>query len=130
MRITKGLLENQEPLLVRTELLSTRDALLELPTGGIDVGAARVADGGLHANVGQPADEVLRTKLRRGPELGPLDLVELNEVHVCERSLAEVAQCLKLALRVVDAPNQGVFIRGSPPGLVDVLAHDVIEVDK
>lgn len=47
-----------------------------------------------------------------------------------ERSLAEVTQRLELALRVVNAAYQGILVGGTAPCLVDVLTHDIVEVDE
>ncbi len=35
-----------------------------------------------------------------------------------------------LVVTVVDAPDEGILIAWTPTGLVDVLVHDVVEVDE
>ena len=109
---------------------SSDDALPELTTCGINVRAAGVSDGGLNTHRGEPPYEVLSTKIGRRSELGPLDLVELDEVDVRERALAEITERLELGIGVVDATNEGILIGGASSGLVDVLSHHVVEVDE
>ena len=45
-------------------------------------------------------------------------------------ALAEVAQCVELLARVVDATDERVLVGGTATGLVHVLAHGVVQVDQ
>ena len=43
---------------------------------------------------------------------------------------AKIAEGSDLVVTVVDAPDEGILIAWTPTGLVDVLVHDVVEVDE
>ena len=45
-------------------------------------------------------------------------------------STAEIAKGSKLVFRVVYATNKGILIGGTPSGLLDIFAHDVVQMEK
>lgn len=54
-------------------------------------------------------------------------MVELDDIDVRKVVLAEITEGSKFRIGVVDSLDEGVFVRGAPPGLINVLAHHVIE---
>ena len=101
--------------------------LRKLTARGVDVIAARVPDGGLDANLGEPANKLIGTLLRGGLELGSLEVVELNQVDVSKGPAGEVAKGLELGVVVVHATNEGVLVGWSSASGLDVLAHDLVK---
>lgn len=101
--------------------------LRQLATGGIDVVAARVADRGLDANLSKATHELLGTLGGGGLELGALEVIELDEVHMGKRATREVAQGVKLEVVVVDSPDEGVLVGRPAAGGLDVLGHGVMQ---
>ena len=104
--------------------------LLQLATGGIDISATGIADGGLDADASKRVEEVLSLALGRRLELRAGDLVQLNKIHVGQRVAAEVAESVHLVARVVHAADEGVLIGRSAAGAVDVLAHGSVKVEQ
>ena len=101
--------------------------LRELPTGGVDVIAARVSNGCLYAHLGESADKELGALLSGGLEPGVLKVVQLNEVDVSKGSSREVAECLELSVVVVHTTDKGVLVRRPSARGLNVLPHDVVE---
>lgn len=102
----------------------------ELSACSVDVRASRVPNCRLDANVTKPADELLCPEVGRGEEFGALHVIELDDVDVRKIVLAEVAKGSELGVGIVDALDECVLVRGAPSGLVNVLAHHVIEAKK
>lgn len=114
----------------KDESSHTIDVLFELPASGIDVCAARVPNGCLHAHGVEPTDELLRASVGCRAELAALHLVEFDQVHVGQVVPTEVTEGGKLLLAVVDTLDECIFVGGPAPRLVHVFAHDVIEVEQ
>ena len=106
----------QTPLCVLLDL----ETLLQLTTGGINIIAARITDRGLDATRLKAALKILDLMNRRRLERAALDVVKLNQVNVAQRSLAEVAECLHLGIRIVDAFDHGVLIGRAAASLLGV----------
>ena len=110
--------------------LGNGEALFQLAAGGIDVTAARVADGGLDAVHDETALQGLDLLDRRGFEWAVGDVVQLNEVDVAERPLAEVDQGLHLGVCVVHAVDHRVLIARPPSGLLGVGLQGLMEAEE
>ena len=104
------------------------DALTQLAAGGIDVGAAGVADRRLDAHAGEAVDELLGLLGRRRLEGGARDLIQLDDVDVAERPAAEIAERIDFLIGVVHAADQSILVGRAPAGLVDVFAERRVEV--
>ena len=101
--------------------------LRKLAAGRIDIRATRVANRGLNANGGKRTNEEFGLLGGGGLELGALEVVELDEVHVCESAAREVAERVELVGVVVHAADEGVLVRGPASGLLDVLLHGLVK---
>lgn len=101
--------------------------LRKLAAGRINVRATRVANRGLNANGGKRTNEKLGLLGGGGLELGALEVVELDEVHVREGAAREVAEGIELVGVVIHAADEGVLVRGPASGLLDVLLHDLVK---
>lgn len=104
--------------------------LLELAACGIDVAAAGIPDRGLYPARLQPALEFLDLFDGRRLEGAVGDVVELDEVHVAERSLTEVAECLHLRVRIVYPFDHGKFVCRAPSRLLGVFLERFVEAKK
>ena len=80
--------------------------------------------------MGERVHEVLGAFLGGRLELGAGDIVQLDDIHVRERVLAEVAEGGHLVTRVVDASDEGILVGRAPAGAVDVLPHYGVEVEQ
>ena len=49
---------------------------------------------------------------------------------MCKGSTTEIAKGSKLVFRVVYTSNKGVFIGRTPPGLLDIFSHDVVQMEE
>ena len=101
--------------------------LRKLTARGVDVIATRVPDGGLDANLSKPANKLIGALLRGGLELGPLEVVELDQIDVSKGPAGEVAKGLELGVIVVHATNEGVLVGWPSASGLDVLAHDLMK---
>ena len=101
--------------------------LRKLAACGVDVVAARVPDGGLDANLGEPANKLIGTLLRGGLELGSLEVIELNQVDVSKGPASEVAKGLELGVIVVHTTNEGILVGRPSAGGLDILAHNLMK---
>lgn len=101
--------------------------LLQLSTGSVDIVAARVADGCLHAVHLQALLERLDLLHGGGLHEGGGRVVQRDEVDVAERAAAEVDQGFHLGVRVVDSLNHGELIGGAAAGFFDVLLNGLME---
>ena len=63
-------------------------------------------------------------------EFRTLNLIKLNDVNVAKRSTTEVSQGSKLIVRIVNAFDQRIFIRWTTTGLIDILTHNVVQVNQ
>ena len=99
------------------------EALLELAASSVDIVAARVTDGGLNTTGLKTTLKVFNLMNRRRLERTALDIVELNQIDMAQRALAEVTECLHLGVGVIDALDHGVFVRRSAAGLFGVGAE-------
>ena len=106
----------QTPLCVLLDL----ETLLQLTAGGINIIAARITDRGLDATRLKAVLKILDLMNRRRLERAALDIVKLDQVDVTQRSLTEVAKCLHLGIRIVDAFDHGVLIGRAAASLLGV----------
>ena len=106
------------------------DALLELAAGGIDIGAAGVSDRGLDTARGEHLLQLLDLLDGGGAEGAVGDVVQLDEVHVAERALAEVAKGEHLGVSVVHAVDHRVLVRGAATGLLDIILQRLMQAQK
>ena len=67
---------------------------------------------------------------RRRLERTALDIVELNQIDMAQRALAEVTECLHLGVGVIDALDHGVFVRRSAAGLFGVELKSLVKAQK
>ena len=104
--------------------------MLQLATGCVNVLTARLSDGCLDANACKTPDEFSRTSIRGRLEARALDLVELDDVDVCEIVTTEVAESAKLILGVVDSPDECILIGRSTTRLVNVFTHHLIQMQE
>ena len=63
-------------------------------------------------------------------ELRILNLVKLNDVNMAKCSSTEVSQGSKLIVGIVNAFDQRIFIRWTTTGLIDILTHNVVQVNQ
>lgn len=106
------------------------EALLQLTAGGINIIAARITDRGLDATRLKAALKILNLMNRRRLERAALDVVKLNQVNVAQRSLAEVAECLHLGIRIVDAFDHGILIGRAAASLLGVELKRLVQAEQ
>lgn len=102
-------------------------ALFELAAGCIDIAPSRIANRCLNTVHGKTALEGLDLLDRRRAERAVGDVVELDEVDVAERSLAEVDKRLHFRIGIVDTVDHREFVRRPTPGLLGVLLQRLME---
>lgn len=101
--------------------------LLELSARGVDVVAAGVADRRLDAVHLQALLQGLDFFHRRRLHQAAGRVVELDEVHVAQRTLAEVDQRFHLGVRIVDAIDHGELVARTTSGLLDVQLDGLVQ---
>ena len=67
---------------------------------------------------------------RRRLERTALDIVELDQVDVAQRALAEVAERLHLGVCVIDAIDHGIFVCRTAAGLFGVELKGLVKAQK
>ena len=111
-------------------VLLNLEALLQLTTSGIDVVATGIADRGLDAAGLKATLKIFNLVNRRRLERAALDIVKLNQIDMAQRTLAEVAKCLHLGVRVVDAVNHGVLIGRAATGFLGVELKGLVKAEQ
>lgn len=106
------------------------EALFELAASGVDIVASRVADRGLNTTGLKTTLKVFNLMDRRRLERAALDIVELDQIDVAQRALAEVAECLHLGVCVIDALDHGVFVCRTAAGLFGVELKGLVKAQK
>ena len=102
------------------------EALFQLSASGVNIVTTGVTNRGLDATGLKTTLKILNLMNRRRLERAALDIVKLNQVNVAQRSLAEVAECLHLGIRIVDAFDHGILIGRAAASLLGVeLKHFV-----
>ena len=116
----------QTPLCVLMDF----ETLLQLTAGGINIIAARITDRGLDAAGLKATLKIFDLMNRRRLERAALDVVELNKVNVAQRSLAEVAECLHLGIRIVDAFDPGILLGRAAASLLGVELKRLVKAEQ
>ena len=94
--------------------------LFQLSASGVNIVTTGVTNRGLDAMGLKTTLKILNLMNRRRLERAALDVVKLNQVNVAQRSLAEVAECLHLGIRIVDAFDHGILIGRAAASLLGV----------
>lgn len=106
------------------------DALFELAAGGVNIGAAGVADRGLDTARSEHLLQFLDLLNRGGAEGAVGDVIQLNEVHVAQRALAEVAEGEHLGVGVVHAVDHRILVRGAATSLLDIVLQRLVQAQE
>lgn len=113
--------------LERIASLANREALLELTAGGIDIVAARITNSRLHSMHSESTLKSFDFLDGRRLERAIGDVVQLDEVHVAQRTLAEIDERLHLGIGVVDAIDHGELVRRTTPGILRVILQRLVK---
>lgn len=110
--------------------LANGEALLELTTGSIDIIASGIANGRLDAMHGKAALKSLHLLDGGRLERAVRDVVQLDEIHMAQRTLTEVDERLHLGIRIVDAVDHGELVRGATTGLLGVVLQRLMKTEQ
>lgn len=111
-------------------LSRVHDALLELATGGVNIGAAGVANRGLDTARSEHLLQLLDLLDGGGAEGAVGDVVQLNEVNMAQRALAEVAEGEHLRIGVVYAVDHRILVSGAATGLFDIVLQRLVQTQE
>ena len=104
--------------------------LFQLPAGGIDITPPGIANRGFHAAHLKPALQLFNL-LHGGRLKGAVgNIVQLDEVDVAQRALAEIAECIHLGVGIVDAFNHGEFVGWPSASLLGVQLQCLMEANE
>ena len=106
------------------------ESLLQLTAGSINVVATRIANRGLDAARFKATLKILDLVNRRRLKRAALNVVELNQIDMAQRSLAEVAECLHLRISIVDAFDHCVFVGRAASGLLGVKLQCLVKAQQ
>lgn len=101
-------------------LIGFEATLLKLTASSVDVSPARVTDRSFNAVLQKAALKLFNLHDGRRLERAVLDIVELNQIDMAERTLTELNKCVHLGVVVVDAVDHGVLVGGTTPGFLNV----------